>query len=208
MQIEESVVADSPSRPQRPGDVGLQLTQHIRHDLVDLDVGAENGAGQVVQPQERSGGFERVAVRPHDAYVGEGRQQRLDVHRMRRHLQRPRSWRAGLQHLQHRALVGIGAGHVGPEEPVRIGAGRHERLPQKGLEILTLHEHALGRAVGLVPVHHRDVGRLEPHGKDVELGLLLQAAWIGTKRSGDEGGTESSASHVSSDRRCGSWSRR
>ena len=64
------------------------------------------------------------------------------------------------------------------EQPVGVRRGRHEGLPQVGLEVLALHEDALGRAVGLIPVHERDVRRLEPFGEHVELGLLLQAPRI------------------------------
>ena len=44
------------------------------------------------------------------------------------------------------------------------------------MPVLVLHEQAFRRAVGLVPVHHRDIRGLQTFGENVEFGLLLQAA--------------------------------
>ena len=84
-------------------------------------------------------------------------------------------------------LVRVGARHVGLEQPVGVRGVGHERLPQVRLEVLVLHENTLGRTVGLVPVHHRDVRRFESFGEHVEFGLLLQAPRIGAKRVGCRG---------------------
>ena len=68
------------------------------------------------------------AVRPRLVEKQPQRILRIDVHRVRRHLQRPGARRTRLQNLQHHSLIGVGARHVGLQQPLGIGGSRHERF--------------------------------------------------------------------------------
>ena len=97
---------------------------------------AELAADLGVDVGDRDHDLGRVAVGHHEAGVGEHLVEVVEPQQVRRALQAPRPGRrAPLQELQRPALVAVGGGQVGVEQP--LGVRRHvgERLEVVGLEV-------------------------------------------------------------------------
>ena len=79
---------------ERAADVRLHLRDPIAGDEGAVGVPACDLLLAVdLDAAERAGGLVRIAMGPDQPHVGERREQRVDVHRVRRHLQRPRARR-------------------------------------------------------------------------------------------------------------------
>ena len=95
VQVEETVVANLFAHLQRPHNVFAHLTFHVLAErrFVETVRAEHHGSRQLQEVAQRSARLKRIAMRPHKLCVGEHREQRGEVHRMRRHLQAPSSWR-------------------------------------------------------------------------------------------------------------------
>ena len=136
VHVVEAVVAVRVAEPQQPLHPRRPVLDVELAEVREIDVLAELAAHLGVDVGDRDHDLGRVAMGHHEAGVREHLVEVVEPQQVRRALQPPRPGRRSpLQELEGPALVAVGGGQVGVEQP--LGVRRHvgERLEVVGLEV-------------------------------------------------------------------------
>ena len=180
VHVVEALLADAGTRRDGLFDTDAQVVRHLTSEPVQVELRRAVGEDRRHQARPRRHRLHRVAVGHHEARVGIGRQDRLEVEVVVRRLEQPEVRRASrLQQLDHPSVVRVGRGRVGRAPPLVVPVHRHRVL-------LSVHRHAeqpgvLHRRVGVVEVHRLELRRqllvLADQLQTTVVGRLTGEAW-------------------------------